>query len=168
MQTKIIEKRKAIVFNDEYKILVFRSEFGGKRLVYPSIKEENNDKVPFLGSDYLGNYEPITATREERVSYKTVNGHAMKTSNITKKYYYAMMHALTDDEIAALMQISEGKGLTPDFLTSDEIRIFFEQQYYASPHLTSSTNPKLEPINELEKRLRRNLNIRRDDTHARY
>lgn len=168
MKTKIIEKRKAIILNEDYKVLVFHIGDLGSRLVYPSIKEEYNDTLPFLGSDYLNHYEPLITTREQKISYKVVNGHADKTTNAIKKYYYAMMHVLTEEEKEALIISGHNNGLIPDFLTTEEIRIFFENKYYAKSHLTGFTDLKLEPINEIEKKLKRNMNIRRDDTHARY
>lgn len=157
MERIVVEKRKALLLNEEGKVLVFYKEDEDERpfLLYPTIKEENRERIPLLSDEELANYEYITTTTSEFIKYNLVNGHIVKTLNVDKRIYYALMHTLTDDEEYALMHISKYHKLYPDYCSLDELMNYFEYMYYRKSGLTNYVDEKMEPIIELQKRLGR-------------
>lgn len=164
MNSKIIAKRKALILNEEGKLLVFKNE---STWSYPSINSKNGEIIAILGEDYLDNYEYLTKTKQEKVRYKIENGHAKKEITLKKHQYYAMMHSLTPEEIIALMNISKKKGMYPDFLSLEELRLFYEYRYYTKRVLVPVVEQGMEPIFVLEEKMGKERKLRRDVTYVR-
>lgn len=65
MDFKIVDKRKALIINEEDKILVIQDKMG---FGYPSINKENGRILNILGENYLENYLPLLSTKKEEIN----------------------------------------------------------------------------------------------------
>ena len=68
MDFKIVDKRKALIINEEDKILVIQDEMG---FGYPSINKENGRILNILGENYLENYKLLLSTKNEGTKCRT-------------------------------------------------------------------------------------------------
>ena len=163
MDLKIVDKRKALIINEEDKILVINDEmvFG-----YPSINKENGRILNILGENYLENYLPLLSTKKEEIKCRTENGHLIKTRLLRRYHYYAMYHQLTPEEKAAFIRLCERKEGQPNFLSLEEIRYFYESMYYTKSYWDIPLQ-KMEPIFFLENKKGIDKKLRKENLYVR-
>lgn len=163
MDLKIVDKRKALIINEEDKILVIQDEMG---FGYPSINKENGRILNILGENYLENYLPLLSTKKEEIKCRTENGHLIKTRLLRRYHYYAMYHQLTPEEKAAFIRLCERKEGQPNFLSLEEIRYFYESMYYTKSYWDIPLQ-KMEPISFLENKKGIDKKLRKENLYVR-
>lgn len=163
MDLKIVDKRKALIINEEDKILVIQDKMG---FGYPSINKENGRILNILGENYLENYLPLLSTKKEEIKCRTENGHLIKTRLLRRYHYYAMYHQLTPEEKAAFIRLCERKEGQPNFLSLEEIRYFYERMYYTKSYWDIPLQ-KMEPIFFLENKKGRDKKLRKENLYVR-
>lgn len=163
MDFKIVDKRKALIINEEDKILVIQDEMG---FGYPSINKENGRILNILGENYLENYLPLLSTKKEEIKCRTENGHLIKTRLLRRYHYYAMYHQLTPEEKIAFIRLCERKEGQPNFLSLEEIRYFYERMYYTKSYWDIPLQ-KMEPIFFLENKKGIDKKLRKENLYVR-
>ncbi len=163
MDLKIVDKRKALIINEEDKILVIQDEMG---FGYPSINKENGRILNIFGENYLENYLPLLSTKKEEIKCRTENGHLIKTRLLRRYHYYAMYHQLTPEEKAAFIRLCERKEGQPNFLSLEEIRYFYESMYYTKSYWDIPLQ-KMEPIFFLENKKGIDKKLRKENLYVR-
>lgn len=164
MDIKTLEKRKAIIINEDNKILVFRND---NNIKFPTIKSKYEKVIPILGENYLQYYKYLAMFTNIFTRYEIVNGHSKKKETNLKEVYYLLFHSLTEEEITSLMQISEEKGMYPDFLSLEELRYFYEYRYYTKSTLAKQVEKRMQPIIMLEDKLGKRRILERCVTYVR-
>jgi hypothetical protein len=163
MDFKIVDKRKALIINEEDKILVIQDEMG---FGYPSINKENGRILNILGENYLENYKLLLSTKNEGTKCRTENGHLIKTRLLRRYHYYAMYHQLTPEEKIAFIRLCERKEGQPNFLSLEEIRYFYESMYYTKSYWDIPLQ-KMEPIFFLENKKGIDKKLRKENLYVR-
>lgn len=146
---RIIRKRKALILNDEDKILTFiedRSNYA--KLTYPSIYAGN--EISILEEEYLDHYEFVDSTTKDKVLCTSVNNKLIKEEVRKIKIYYYIKHLLTEEEFELLSSACPS-DVRLDYLSIEEIKEFIETKY--RDEFIKKQN--LKPILALEKRLRK-------------
>ena len=122
-----IELEKYLIYNENYKILVFHTiSFRNRHIIIPTIHKNNDIKEfnPFTESilEYIENpiYLSTTIKKFSQTEFAN-NGKLKKVTREVVKKYFACYHEFTLEEELEIYKKAISNGLIPEFLTINEL-----------------------------------------------